>query len=305
MDKATQLTAMYSRKLDTFARVGVSSPKKEETLTNANAKMTDREVPTCKIGMRSKKNEIDVGELFDGSLTSEWFAMDRRRERAIDGRSRLLSAKGGPRLQRSWFSGRQWQHGCLFPLPTASRLDEIEKKTRLLAREDKPGPRAQSWLDDVDDWVYDLSLWFRGTWNRVLGSWSQNLDEWKKLLSILPKARRERVIDMIEHGVRLPWDAKKPDNLRDPVTGGCRPNNPRLIEQKSKVWDTIYDNFQKGLSLRGIAWSEMTTRRYQKKCMHITLAKLVISVKLRKITPDQPSMADQAQFKVFYTDQAS
>ena len=35
------------------------------------------------------------------------------------------------------------------------------------------------------------------------------------------------------------------------------------------------------------------------------MAELVISVKLLKSTPDQPSMADQAHFKGVYADQAS
>ena len=51
---------------------------------------------------------------------------------------------------------------------------------------------------------------------------------------------------MIEHGVRLPWDGAKPAHLRDPVTGGCRPNNPRLVEQKTKVWETIYEQLTEG-----------------------------------------------------------
>ena len=52
-------------------------------------------------------NNISLGELLDGSISSSWFAKDKRIERFEDGRSRLLSSRGGPRLQRAWFSGRK------------------------------------------------------------------------------------------------------------------------------------------------------------------------------------------------------
>ena len=51
---------------------------------------------------------------------------------------------------------------------------------------------------------------------------------------------------MIEPGVRLPWDGAKPEHLHDPTTGGIRQNNPHLLKQRDKVWDTIYEQFTEG-----------------------------------------------------------
>ena len=131
-------------------------------------------------------------------------------------------------------------------MPALRELDEIEKETRALGREAEPGPKARAWLDRVDDWVYKLELWFRGTDPKVLGSWRNNLDEWERLLSVLPKSRRDRVLHMIRHGVLLPWDGPPPAHSRDPRTGGCPPNNPKLLLQKDKVWETLYKQLVEG-----------------------------------------------------------
>ena len=189
-------------------------------------RVTDRKV--SKSLQLGKSQELDVGELLDGSLNDSWFAEDRRRERVKDGRSRLLTSKGGPRLQRAWFSGRPWSHGCWLPMPSPDEIDAIEEETRALLQEGEPGPKAQEWLDRVDDWVYHLELWFRGTSPSVQASWRNNIDEWEKLLRVLPPKRRERVLSLIREGARLPWDSAPPKHLRDPVTGGCPANNPRL-----------------------------------------------------------------------------
>ena len=189
---------------------------------------------------------ISIGEMMDGSLTEEWFSEDRREVRGADGRSRLLASGGGPKLQQAWFSSREWSHGCPLPIPLMKELDEIERETRALAREAEPGPKARAWLNRVDDWVYHLELWFRGTNPRVLGSWKNNIDEWEKLLSVLPKERRERVLSMIRDGLKLPWDGPPPSHLRDPRTGGCPPNNPRILQQRDKVWETLYMQLVEG-----------------------------------------------------------
>lgn len=185
--------------------------------------------------------DVDVGELLDGSITDSWFAKDRRAERKEDGRSRLLSADGGPRLQRAWFSGRPWAHGCALPMPLQKELIAMDLEMRGRDVEADDGPVAKRWLKRVDDWVYALELFFRGTSQKVADSWRNNIDEWERLLRALPKQRRERVLRMIREGVRLPWDGKIPEHLRDPKTGGCPANNPRLSEQKHKVWDTLYE----------------------------------------------------------------
>ena len=137
-------------------------------------------------------------------------------------------------------------HGCYLPMPLKEELDLIERETRDLDMEGDPGPHAKKWLERVDDWVYHLELWFRGTDPTVAGSWRDKIDEWEKLLRVLPKSRRERVLNMIRHGVGLPWDGPPPDNLRDPRTGGCPPNNPRLGEQRQKVWATLYEQLIEG-----------------------------------------------------------
>lgn len=95
--------------------------------------------------------DIDIGEILDGSLSSSWFAKDKRVERCEDGRSRLLSSQGGPKLQRAWFSGREWVHGCYLPMPRREELDVIERETRDLEMEGGPGPHAKKWLERVGD----------------------------------------------------------------------------------------------------------------------------------------------------------
>ena len=212
----------------------------------------DQEVLDVLRSAKSKKVDVDdvtnisLGEMMDGSVTSEWFGKDRRELRRADGRSRLLSAEDGPKLQQAWFSGREWAHGCPLPMPMLEELDEIELETRALDREAEPGPKARAWLERVDDWVYRLELWFRGTNPKVLGSWKNNIEEWERLLRVLPRKRRERVLSMIKNGVRLPWDGPPPKHLRDPRTGGCPPNNPRILQQRDKVWETLYMQLVEG-----------------------------------------------------------
>ena len=79
------------------------------------------------------------------------------------GRSGLLSFDGGPRMQVAWFSARSWAHGCCLPMPSDKDLDAMESETHNLPVEGDPGPKAQAWLKVVEDWVYHLELWFRGT----------------------------------------------------------------------------------------------------------------------------------------------
>ena len=191
-------------------------------------------------GDTDSEDVVDIGELLDGSVSSVWFEKDRRIKRRKQGRSQLLAAEGGPRLQRAWFSGRPWAHGCWIPMPLLDELDAIERETRDLPMEGDPGPKASAWLERVDDWVFQLELWFRGTSPSVQQSWRNNIDEWEKLLRVLPPKRRNRVLRLIKEGARLPWDGAPPKHLRDKVTGGCPPNHPRLVEQKDKVWESLY-----------------------------------------------------------------
>ena len=90
------------------------------------------------------EKSVDIGELLDGSLSDVWFEKDRRMKRRQQGRSHLLAADGGPKLQRAWFSGRPWAHGCWIPMPLMEELDAIEEETRRLPREGDPGPKAAS-----------------------------------------------------------------------------------------------------------------------------------------------------------------
>lgn len=244
-DKPAALTASKGPNPGAEVGVGEGSPFKEPVRVYCKQGMTDQQV--LRNAMQGDASDtIDIGEILDGSLNKNWFSNDRKVEREADGRSRLLAAEGGPKLQRAWFSGRKWQHGCHLPMPSKEELREIEVETDGLESEADPGPKAQAWLERVDEWVYQLELWFRGTNPSVVKSWENNIDQWEKLLRVLPAARRERVLRIIREGARLPWDGKKPIHLRDKKTGGCPANNPRLGEKKDKVWSTLYEQLVEG-----------------------------------------------------------
>ena len=51
--------------------------KKELTLTNVKVNVTDREVPKNRKEIVSGRQEIDIDELLDDSLTSSSFVKDR------------------------------------------------------------------------------------------------------------------------------------------------------------------------------------------------------------------------------------
>ena len=235
VDSIAYLTASDSLKhvQETGGRSGASENAQAAVISTRSMTDVDFEIP--------KNRDVDVGELLDGSISDSWFVKNKRKERKEDGRSRLLSADGGPRLQRAWFSGRSWMHGCELPMPLREELIAMDFEMRSRDVEADDGPVAKEWLKRVDDWVYSLELFFRGTSRKVARAWRDNIDEWEKLLQALPKTRRDRVLRMIREGVKLPWDGRKPAHLRDPKTGGCPRNNPRLREQRGKVWDTLYE----------------------------------------------------------------
>lgn len=190
-----------------------------------------------------KKGNLEVNnkaQVLDASVDDQWFAEDRRKERVLDGRSRLLASDGGPGIPESKFSGREWPFRLPLPIPDKEELDRMEIETRRLGREAPPGPVASAWLERVKEWVWQLRLHLRGTEQKVCGCWRDMYAHWVQLLKVLPKKRRDRVLKMIREGVDLPWGKEKPESLRCPDSGGC-PENHNLKEASEKVWDTLYE----------------------------------------------------------------
>ena len=97
------------------------------------------------------------------------------------------------------------------------------------------------------------------TFPTVVCSWWDNADKWGKLLRALSKKRRERVLKLIVECVILPWD---PVHLRDPKSGGCPENNPRLGEQCDKV-----GRWSKGLLLLRTVRAAVTTMCFHVVCI--------------------------------------
>lgn len=182
-----------------------------------------------------------LAELLDGSLNTGWLNKDRIHERVYNGRQRLLASKHGPRLPKARFNDQAWPVEWRLPLPSPDEIDLIEVETRALPREGAPGPLASAWLGEVEDWACVLRWLYRGTQRRVQGSWQENADHWRRLLSVLPKQRRERVLQMVLEGVDLPWAKPKPASLRDPVTGGCPRNVSSVRAEKELVWKTLHE----------------------------------------------------------------
>lgn len=189
---------------------------------------------------KERGEEFDKGALLDASMDDKWFSGDHIKEKKADGRSRLLSARGGPVIPEARFKGRAWPLKLRLPLPSKDLLDAMEEETRGLPREAPPGPIAAAWLEMVREWIWQLRLHFRGTQRRVCGVWRELYAHWVLLLRVLPKKRRERVLKMIREGVDLPWGEEKPKNLRSPRTGGC-PDNVNLEAASDKVWETLHE----------------------------------------------------------------
>ena len=193
-------------------------------------------------------NLDDVGRVLDGSTDPSWLNKAVREERVANGRMRLLSDKSNkkrPVIPEARFKGRPWPFVCKLPLPSEEEMNLIELETRRLPREAPPGPRARDWLRRVERWVWSLELIFQGTSRKVCGCWRELIDHWEQLLSVLPKKRRERVLQMLRQGLKLPWGQPKPESIRDQKTGGC-PSNINLEDEKDRVWDTLYEQLVEG-----------------------------------------------------------
>lgn len=161
------------------------------------------------------------GDWFSDSVRDEWLAAGRSRH----GRVPRLLAPATP---------QGWIHDEELPLPDLRTILSIEKECRSLP-EGQVGPLGHKWLAEVQAWSDRMKLKYQGGRTTVAGSWRLNIDAWRKRLARLPRARREKVLRIIEKGATLPFQ------------DGCPPqqpirklnNHPQLAEKSQEVWDTL------------------------------------------------------------------
>ena len=127
-----------------------------------------------------------------------------------------------------------WLHDEILPLPDLQTIEAIEAEVRELP-DNQLGPLGKRWLDQVLEWGERMKLKYQGNRVQVAGSWRLNIEAWRKRLVRLPRARRNRVLNIIERGAGLPFkDGKEP---RAPIRHLS--NHPRLHERANEVWETL------------------------------------------------------------------
>ena len=134
----------------------------------------------------------EIAELLDCSIGNAWYSVDYVERKLKDGRTRLLVAEGGPVLPEAKFKGRPWPFKLRLPLPSRELLKAMKIETDNLPREAPPGPIASAWLERVEEWIWNLKLFVRGTRRRVCGVWRELYAHWVQLLKALPKKRAKR-----------------------------------------------------------------------------------------------------------------
>ena len=161
------------------------------------------------------------GDCFTDSVRDDWLAAGRSR----DGRVPRLLAPATPQA---------WMHDEELPLPDLRSILAIEKECRALP-DGQVGPLGQQWLSEVDAWAARMKAKYQGGRTRVSGTWRLNIDAWRKRLARLPRARRLKVLKIIEHGATLPFqDGKSPAKPIRTLN-----NHPQLSAKSKEVWDTL------------------------------------------------------------------
>ena len=173
---------------------------------------------------------VDYHQVMDGSVSGDWFSDSVREEwlaagRSKDGRVPRLLAPAAP---------QGWLHDEELPLPDLRSILAIEKECRSLP-EGHMGPLGRQWLDEVNVWADRMKVKYQGGRAKVSGSWRLNIDAWRKRLARLPRARRLKVLNIIEHGATLPFQGGLPP--KKPIRR--LQNHPRLSEKSHEVWDTL------------------------------------------------------------------
>ena len=176
-------------------------------------------------------------QVLDGTLSAQWFGASTREVWLAAGRGK----DGLPPRLIVPANHTPWLHDDVLPLPELSVIRKIEAECRVRPPNEF-GPLGTRWLKDVHAWGETMKQKYQGARTAVAGSWRLNIQHWEKRLSRLPKARRERVLKLIRHGVSHPFKHGRAPSK--PIRS--LNNHPRLRERPVEVWQTLLEQLDEG-----------------------------------------------------------
>ena len=178
-------------------------------------------------------------ELMNGTLDAGFFGPVTMRKWESEGRD----GQGQPVPACGNVKPVDWDHDEALPLPSPWEMEKIKKERDASPHDAKPmqfGPVTRRWYSRVKAWLVRMREKYQPGRKHVTGSWRKNWRAWKKRLRKLPKARRDRVLQLLMQGVELPFDEMPDGPIR------TLENHHQLAERSDVVWSTVKEMLVEG-----------------------------------------------------------